>query len=360
MAIKEIESSGYERIVLCNDHSLNFDAVIVIHNTNRGKICLGGCRMYPYSDNDEMVEDAKKLSEKMTYKNALSELNFGGSKCVIRGDPQKDKNERILLGMADFINYFNNTGMGKLVYTGQDVGISASDVEIMSKRTNYLVGLKNKSGDPAIPTALGVFYGINSAAKEIFNKPSIEGLTIGIYGLGNVGFNLVKHLCKEKCTLIAFEKNRNENLFFAEKNCNVKFVSEEEFFNTGYHVFSPNVPGVNVSGGALDDKKLDSLYQKKLSKDLIIAGSTNTPLLNSSLMEKINSFEGMYLIPPEIINAGGVISVASDLTGETSEQVNGKIKKIGVRVAELISCSRTKKKPLNEVTKEIAFKKVYS
>lgn len=354
MKIEEIKVKDYEKVFQCKDEESKLNAVIAIHNSNRGKICLGGCRMHQYPDDKDMLKDALILSKKMTYKNALANLNFGGAKCIIRGNPEKDKTENLLLAMAEFVNYFEGE-----VYTGQDSGITEEDVETMSQKTKYLVGRKLKSGDPSIPTGLGIYVGIKSAVKEILNKDSLKELTIVVYGLGNVGLNLLEHLSKEECKIIVSDAKKEKIEFAVKKYGVTPFYDVENIFSVPCSIFSPNVTGSTINGGALDEDRINLLYKNKLEKYLIIAGGTNVPLVNTELIKKINSLENLFLIPPEVINAGGVISVASDITGETKSQVKEKVTNIGKTISEMIQRAKKEKRPLNEIAEEIAYDRIY-
>jgi len=86
---EKITSYGHEQVVYCNDNKTGLQAIIAIHNTVLGP-SLGGCRMYPYQSESEALEDVLRLSRGMTYKASISNLNLGGGKAVIIGDPKKN------------------------------------------------------------------------------------------------------------------------------------------------------------------------------------------------------------------------------------------------------------------------------
>ena len=87
---EKISDKNHEQIVYCNDPSSGLKAIIAIHNTVLGP-ALGGCRMYPYKSEEDALVDVLRLSRGMTYKASISNLNLGGGKAVIIGDPNKDK-----------------------------------------------------------------------------------------------------------------------------------------------------------------------------------------------------------------------------------------------------------------------------
>ena len=81
---------GHEKVVFGNDPESGLKSIIAVHNTNLGP-ALGGCRMYPYSSEEDAVKDVLRLSRGMTYKSALAGLPMGGGKSVIIGNPATDK-----------------------------------------------------------------------------------------------------------------------------------------------------------------------------------------------------------------------------------------------------------------------------
>ena len=78
--------AGHEQVVYCNDPSTGLQAIIAIHNTTLGP-AVGGTRMYPYESVNDALNDVLRLSAGMTYKCAAADLDFGGGKAVIIGDP---------------------------------------------------------------------------------------------------------------------------------------------------------------------------------------------------------------------------------------------------------------------------------
>ncbi|UPT63260.1 MAG: hypothetical protein M0D54_01440 [Hyphomonadaceae bacterium JAD_PAG50586_4] len=65
----------HEWIVVRRDAS-GLHAIIALHSTKLGP-ATGGCRMFPYASEAEAMADVLRLSEAMTYKNALAGLPLG-------------------------------------------------------------------------------------------------------------------------------------------------------------------------------------------------------------------------------------------------------------------------------------------
>ena len=90
MSYKEFIIDGYERIIHIEHESSGLDAFIAIHNTKLGP-AIGGIRCHNYSNTAAQLDDALRLSEGMTFKNAAAGLNHGGAKTTINASKIKDR-----------------------------------------------------------------------------------------------------------------------------------------------------------------------------------------------------------------------------------------------------------------------------
>ena len=91
--------------------------------------------MWPYQTEEEALTDVLRLSRGMTYKAAISELNLGGGKAVIIGDPKKDKTEVLLRSYGRFLE-----SLGGRYITAADVNIGVRDIEHIFMETSFVVG----------------------------------------------------------------------------------------------------------------------------------------------------------------------------------------------------------------------------
>ena len=113
-----ISDKNHEQVVYCNDPLSGLKAIIAIHNTVLGP-ALGGCRMYPYKSEDEALVDVLRLSKGMTYKASISNLNLGGGKAVIIGDPNTDKSEISRHSRKKFSSIFSSNKTSEAVKPGK-------------------------------------------------------------------------------------------------------------------------------------------------------------------------------------------------------------------------------------------------
>jgi len=72
----------HEGVHVFSDAKSGLQAIIAVHNTNRGP-SAGGTRLWSYADPNDAVTDALRLSKAMSYKNAMAGLDLGGGKAVI-------------------------------------------------------------------------------------------------------------------------------------------------------------------------------------------------------------------------------------------------------------------------------------
>ena len=137
-----VTEMGHEQVLFCNGKDPDIKAIIAIHDTSLGP-AMGATRMLPYANEEAALKDALRLSRGMTYKAACANIPVGGGKAVIIGNP-KHKTDELLYAYGRFVNSLN----GRFI-TGQDVNMTPEDVRKISRETNYVVGVEEKSGGPA-------------------------------------------------------------------------------------------------------------------------------------------------------------------------------------------------------------------
>ncbi|WP_106496364.1 Glu/Leu/Phe/Val family dehydrogenase [Lentibacillus sp. Marseille-P4043] len=309
--------ADHEQVVFCNDPTSGLRAIIAIHNTTLGP-ALGGCRMQPYANLDEALDDVLRLAKGMTYKCAAADVDFGGGKAVIIGDPHTDKTPELFRAFGQFV-----ASLGGRFYTGTDMGTTMDDFVYAKKETNNIVGIPEAfggGGDSSIPTAKGILYGIMATNKMLFGKEELNNATYAVQGLGKVGFKVAEGLLQAGATIYVTDIDEENVAAILEKakttTGSAQFVPSEEIYAQDVDVFVPC-----AFGGVINDDTLRKLKVKA------IAGSANNQLLTNQhgveLAEK-----GILYAPDYIINAGGLIQVSDELYGANKERVLLKTKEI--------------------------------
>lgn len=316
----------HEQVVFCNDPETGLKAIIAIHDTTLGP-ALGGTRMRQYETMEDALEDALRLSKGMTYKCAAADVDFGGGKAVIIGDPLKDKTPELFRAYGQFIETLNGR-----FYTGTDMGTVLDDFVHAYKETNCIAGLPEEyggGGETSIPTALGVLYSIQAVAKTLWGHEDLSGKKFAIQGLGKVGFKTAEHLLQAGADLYVTDVDPYIVHVLTEK--------AEEMGRIAVSVSSDDIYGVEADmfvpcaiGGIINDQTIDQL------KVQAIVGAANNQLLHESHAEKLKQ-KGILYAPDYIVNGGGLIQVADELYGPNKKRVLAKTEAIYRSLLEVFS-----------------------
>ncbi|MPQ24708.1 branched-chain amino acid dehydrogenase [Bacillus paralicheniformis] len=324
-----MEQYDYEQLVFCQDKQSGLKAIIAIHDTTLGP-ALGGTRMWTYESEEAAIEDALRLARGMTYKNAAAGLNLGGGKTVIIGDPRKDKNEEMFRAFGRYIQGLN----GRYI-TAEDVGTTVEDMDIIHDETDFVTGISpafGSSGNPSPVTAYGVYKGMKAAAKEAFGTDSLEGKTVAVQGVGNVAYNLCRHLHEEGAKLIVTDINK-EAVERAVAEFGARAVDPDDIYSQECDIYAPCALGATIND--------DTIPQLKAK---VIAGAANNQLKETRHGDQIHDM-GIVYAPDYVINAGGVINVADELYGYNSERALKKVEGIYGNIERVLKISKRDRIP---------------
>jgi leucine dehydrogenase len=331
----------YEQLVFCHDKATNLRAIIAIHDTTLGP-ALGGCRMYPYTSEEDAIVDALRLARGMTYKAAASGLNLGGGKSVIIGNPE-DKSEELLRSFGRYIET-----LGGRYIVAEDVGTSTEDMEHIRIETSHVVGVDvthGGSGDPSPFTALGVLQGMRACAEEIFGSPSLEERTVAVQGLGHVGYHLCGLLHNEGANLIVTDLVA-EIVERAVREFGAKPVEPDEILSIPCDILAPCALGAVVNDISLPNLRCS-----------IVAGSANNILLETRHGEALAE-RGILYAPDYVINAGGLINVADELEGYDHTRATKRVARIYHSVKRIIAISKRDGVPTNLAADTLALERI--
>ena len=344
MIFEKIKRYGdHEQVVFFNEPSVNLKGIIAVHSTSLGP-SLGGCRMWPYSSEEEALVDVLKLSRGMTYKAAVAGLDQGGGKSVIICSP-KEKTPEMFRIFGRFIDSLNGTYI-----TAEDVGTSVEDMKYIRESTPFVTGLSQQlggSGDPSPFTAQSTLAGIKAAVSHKLKKKSLEDLKVAIQGIGHVGAHLAEYLLKEGCQLVICDIFSQKAKDFQKEHPEVKVVHHEKIYDEECDIFSPCALGSVINE--------DTLERLKCS---IIAGAANNQL-DTLIRENDFRKKNILYAPDFVINAGGLISVCVESKGRYSEkEVRSRIEDIYNVLKEIFLRSDKEEKNPSDVALEIAYSRI--
>ena len=334
------EFDQHESLHYVQDADSGLKAIIAIHSTALGP-AAGGCRRWQYASDADALTDALRLSRGMTYKNAVAGLKFGGGKSVILASDAAPKSPQLFRAFGRAVESLH----GKYV-TAEDVGCSVEDMRYVNEETGYVSGLpksgQNAGGDPSPLTALGVFYGIESAVKARLGMDSLRGVRVAVQGVGHVGLNLCRLLHAAGAILVVADVDRN-NLQAARDELPVAVVAPAELLYADVDVLAPC-----ALGNILTSHTIPQLRAK------IVAGAANNQLATEADGALLTDRDILYA-PDYVINAGGIINVAHEYYGNSSEElVRAEIARIPQRLDQIFAEAKTSKQPTNIIADNLA------
>ena len=286
---------SHEQVVMAYDRASGLKAVIAVHDTTLGP-AVGGCRMWSYADSDEAVIDALRLSRGMTYKSAVAGVPFGGGKSVIIGDARTQKSPKLMAAMAEAVDR-----LAGRYYMAEDVGTSVDDMEVVRKRTKYVAGLRDLSGDPSPATARGTFQGIKAAVRHKLGRDDLNGLTVAVQGLGHVGMTLCGLLRDTGANLIVADLN-DEAVAEAQRTYGAEACDPDRIHAADVDVYAPCALGATINDETIPELRC-----------AVVAGCANNQLAEARHGGVLNA-RGILYAPDYVVNAGGIIQIAYEPT----------------------------------------------
>jgi glutamate dehydrogenase (NAD(P)+) len=288
----------------------------------------GGIRYSLHVNQDEVMA----LAALMTYKCAIVDVPFGGAKGGIRINP-KDYNPKQL----ENITRRYTAELIRKNFIGPGIDVPAPDYGTGAREMAWIVdtytsmkhgdidGAACVTGKPVSQngirgreeaTGRGVFYGLrefmNLDAKSVGLKPGIEGKTMVIQGLGNVGSftgTISQNEGGVKIIAVAEVEGAIVDTNGIDINKLLKFRKE-----TGSIIGFPGTTQLKKSSDALE-LECDILVPAALEnvihagnadkiKAKVIGEAANGPIMSDA--EEILLKKGIVIIPDMYLNAGGV------------------------------------------------------
>jgi leucine dehydrogenase len=333
---------NHERVIFCCDAATGLKAIIAIHSTVLGP-AAGGTRLWAYESDEEALHDVLRLSQGMSYKNAMAGLKFGGGKAVIIKTPDFNGSDALYEKFGEYVDQLSGSYV-----TAEDVGMSVKIMEIVSRKTKYVSGLSKKEGhaggDPSPKTSYGIFKGIEAAVKFQLGNDSVDGLTVAVQGAGHVGYYLCKYLSEAGAKIRVADIDDSRVKRVADE-FGAAGVALDEILTQEADVFAPC-----ALGAILNERSIPELRTK------IVAGGANNQLETQADGQRLTD-AGILFAPDYVINGGGIINVASEYYDDMDEdEVMQQVVAIGPRLAEIFAAARDSGKPTNIVADEQARK----
>lgn len=332
----------HEKVVLGRDEARGLTAYVAIHDTALGP-ALGGTRIWRHESREAAITDALRLSRGMTLKSAVAGMPFGGGKAVIHADAQAEKTPELLEAYAEMLRALDGT-----YYTGEDVGLTLADADFLRERAANVTGTTiGGSGNPSPVTAHGVFLGLKAAVRHRLKHDALGGLTVAVQGLGSVGRALCDALHAAGARLIVADIDA-ARVEAAKRELGAQSAHPDEIALADADVFAPCALGAVIDQGMVD-----------AIKARVVAGAANNQLAEHGDAARLSE-RGILYAPDYVINAGGLINVASELApgGYDRERAMRLVETIPNVLTDIFERAERQGRPTNDVAEELAQERI--
>ena len=297
-----------------------FEGYRIQHSTSRGP-AKGGIRFHP----DVNVDEVKALAAWMTFKCAVVNIPYGGSKGGVVCDPRQ-LSERELRAITRRFT----AAIAPLIGPDQDipapdVGSNATVMGWMMDTYSMLKGHCVHGVVTGKPIELGGALGRNEATgrgvmfttKNIMNKLGMEikGTEVAVQGMGNVGSITAKLLHEEGMKVVAvsdvsggiykkegldipailayLSKNRN-NLLKDYQEAGITRITNGELLELDVTVLIPAALENQINASNVDNIRAK-----------VIVEAANGPIAAEA--DPVLEQKGVVVVPDILANAGGVV-----------------------------------------------------
>ena len=292
-----------------------------VHRTCRGQ-AAGGVRYWSYETVEDYLRDGMRLAKGMTRKNALAGLWWGGGKGVMAHNPDQKKTDPQL--REDIYQDYGRllSSLRGCYVTAEDVGthvVDMANVYSTSRFTTCIPAALGGSGNPSAPTARGVVSGME-AALEFAGMGTLEGKTIAVQGMGNVGAPLIGFLFEKGATkVVAADINPQlaENLHAALKaNLKADQKLETRIVSIGNHEILAeecDIVAPCATGAILNPTTIPTI------KARIVCGASNNQLEDAARDDAALFEAGIIYVPDFLTNRMGIVNCANEAYGYVND-----------------------------------------
>lgn len=335
-----IAFDDHERVVFCKDKLTGLNAIIAIHSTVLGP-GAGGARQWAYASEDDALYDVLRLSQGMSFKNAMAGLNFGGGKAVIIKGADFEATDALYERFGDFVD-----GLDGDYITAEDVGMSPGIMQIIATRTRHVTGLPTSGGkaggDPSPKTAFGIFRGIEAAVRFKLGRDDVAGTSVAVQGVGNVGYHLCRLLNDAGATLVVSDLDEAKVKRVCDEFGAASAPLDDILFSE-VDVIAPC-----ALGAVLTERSIPRIRAP------IVAGGANNQLETGDDGQRLGD-AGILYAPDYVINGGGIINVACEYEGTVdNDGVMELVAKIGPRLTGIFEESASTGRLTNDIADEQA------
>jgi leucine dehydrogenase len=321
----DVPGFEHEQVVIHHGTRSGLPVIAAVHSTTLGS-AVGGTRMWTYPDWRDALSDALRLSSAMSLKNAAAGLQHGGGKAVIALPPgtvlSGERRAAVMRDLGDVIERLSGA-----FTIGEDVGTTSQDMLVVREQTQWVGGLPTEAGgtgEPAGPTAVGVYEAIVATARHAFGTAELAGRRVCIVGLGQVGERLARRLAAAGALLVLSDIDASKRSLADELGATWTEPDEALFVETELLVPA-------ALGGVFTAESVRRLHCSA------IVGPANNQLADDGVA-RLLADRGILWAPDFIANAGGVVfGVGVSIDGKSPSEAQADVQQIGDRLTSVFA-----------------------
>ncbi len=292
-----------------------------VHRTCRGQ-AAGGVRYWSYETMEGYLRDGMRLAKGMTRKNALAGLWWGGGKGVMAHNPDQIKTDPAL--REDIYQDYGRllSDLRGCYVTAEDVGTHVVDMANIYRTTRFTTCIPTAlggSGNPSAPTARGVVSGME-AALDFADMGTLEGKTVAVQGMGNVGAPLIGFLfAKGVARVVAADINAEladklrtalEGMLKPGQKLETQVVSVD---NHDILAEDCDIIAPCATGATLNPTTIPRI------KARIVCGAANNQLEDAARDDAALFAAGIIYVPDFLTNRMGIVNCANEAYGYVND-----------------------------------------
>lgn len=295
---------------------------VALHDETLGRP-TGGCRLKSYESPALALRDAMRLAEGMTWKWAAMGYGYGGGKSVmaVPGPLEGEARRSLFTHFGRLLNSLNGA-----CRVGEDLGTTRGDMSFLATVTPHVAGAAD-GGEPPDPspfTAVGVHAGIAACVERVFGSDSLEGRTVLVEGVGQVGRPLALLLARAGASVITTDVDEDRARSVAGE-CGGTSVDPWQVYHTECDVYAPCAVGATVNASTIPGLRCR-----------IVAGSANNQLETPEDADRLHE-RGILYAPDYVVNGGGAMAFGLMEEGITdAEELNTGVQRIRSSLGDIL------------------------
>jgi len=311
--------AGHEAVFFGREGGIDALFTAFVHDTRRG-LSQGGLRVWKYDTVADVVTDGLRLSQGMTRKNALADLNWGGGKGIIplpggvpsveafKGPEFAEQRQKLFEAYGRFV-----ASLGGVYYTAEDMGTVTRDMDLLLSRNRFTTCIGTDlggSGNPSAHTAWGVYRAMQAAWRHLHDSEDLRGMHVAVQGAGAVGTALIDYLHRAgaRLTIGEFAPEARQKVCAAYPSA-VVLDDFGSIFDVDADIFAPCAVGPVLTAATIPRLKVE-----------LVCGAANNQLGEPHDAERLNE-RGILYVPDYLCNRMGITNCADEWAGYLEEDV---------------------------------------